>query len=135
MSTRSNIAILNEDNSITSIYCHFDGYIDGVGKLLYDHYNTRDKVIKLIENGDITYLDESCECPDGHSFKTPKDGYTVYYGRDRNEMGCEPISFHKDELDHYFNNDYGYVFYSETNEWYVKGYETYGVWKQLKEFV
>jgi hypothetical protein len=32
MATRSNIAIENQDRTVSSIYCHFDGYIDEVGK-------------------------------------------------------------------------------------------------------
>jgi hypothetical protein len=34
MSTRSRIAIENQNGSVTSIYCHFDGYISGVGKTI-----------------------------------------------------------------------------------------------------
>jgi hypothetical protein len=32
MSTRSRIAIENQNGSVTSVYCHFDGYISGVEK-------------------------------------------------------------------------------------------------------
>ena len=39
MSTRSNIAIENQDGSITSLYCHFDGYLQHVGKILADNYS------------------------------------------------------------------------------------------------
>lgn len=31
MATRSTYGILNSDKSVTSAYCHFDGYIEGVG--------------------------------------------------------------------------------------------------------
>jgi len=37
MATRSNIAIENQDGTVSAIYCHFDGYIDGVGEILYEH--------------------------------------------------------------------------------------------------
>jgi len=42
MATRSNIGIVNEDGSVTGIYCHWDGYPENnkvttkVGKLVYD---------------------------------------------------------------------------------------------------
>jgi hypothetical protein len=39
MSTRSNVAIINKDNSITASYIHHDGYISGVGGQLLEHYN------------------------------------------------------------------------------------------------
>ena len=71
MATRSRIAIENQDGTVQSIYCHFDGYIDGVGKTLFNHYD-REKLEKLIELGDISSLDESTED-------------TVAYARDRGE--------------------------------------------------
>ena len=39
MSTRSSVAIINKDNSITASYIHHDGYISGVGGQLLEHYN------------------------------------------------------------------------------------------------
>jgi hypothetical protein len=71
MSTRSRIAIENESGIVNSIYCHFDGYVDGVGKTLFNHYD-KEKLQKLIELGDISSLGESTED-------------TVAYCRDRGE--------------------------------------------------
>lgn len=36
------------------IYCHYDGYIDGVGKELLENYNTREKALNLISCGDCS---------------------------------------------------------------------------------
>jgi hypothetical protein len=71
MSTRSRIAIEKQDGTVKSIYCHFDGYVDGVGKTLFNHYD-KEKLEKLIELGDISVLHESTE-------------NTVAYHRDRGE--------------------------------------------------
>jgi hypothetical protein len=71
MSTRSRIAIEKESGIVNSIYCHFDGYVDGVGKTLFNHYD-KEKLQKLIELGDISSLGESTED-------------TVAYCRDRGE--------------------------------------------------
>jgi hypothetical protein len=71
MATRSRIAIENEDGSVKSIYCHFDGYLSGVGKTLFNHYD-KEKLEKLIELGDISSLEASPES-------------TVAYCRDRGE--------------------------------------------------
>jgi len=60
MATRSRIAIENEDGSVKSIYCHFDGYLSGVGKTLFNHYD-KEKLEKLIELGDISSLENSTE--------------------------------------------------------------------------
>jgi len=71
MATRSRIAIENQDETITSIYCHFDGYLEGVGKKLFEHYD-REKTEKLIELGNISVLGESTL-------------NTIAYHRDRGE--------------------------------------------------
>jgi hypothetical protein len=72
MSTRSRIAIENQDGTVTSIYCHWDGYTSAVGKMLEKWYTTQAKVEALIELGDISSLD-----------MTPTS--TVAYARDRGE--------------------------------------------------
>jgi hypothetical protein len=71
MATRCRIAIENESGIVKSIYCHFDGYIDGVGKVLFEHYD-KEKLEKLIELGDISVLGTSTE-------------NTIAYCRDRGE--------------------------------------------------
>jgi hypothetical protein len=58
MSTRSRIAIENQDGTVDSIYCHFDGYVSSVGKTLFNHYD-QGKLEKLLELGDISVLKES----------------------------------------------------------------------------
>jgi hypothetical protein len=72
MSTRSRIAIENQNGSVKSIYCHFDGYLSGVGRLLKEYYTTQPKVEALIELGNISALE-----------MTPES--TVAYARDRGE--------------------------------------------------
>jgi hypothetical protein len=58
MATRSRIAIENQDGTVDSIYCHFDGYVDSVGKTLFEHYD-QEKLERLLELGDISSLGES----------------------------------------------------------------------------
>jgi hypothetical protein len=71
MATRSRIAIENQDGTVKSIYCHWDGYLSNNGKILFDHFD-REKLEKLIELGDISSLGTSTE-------------NTVAYCRDRGE--------------------------------------------------
>lgn len=64
MSTRSLIGIMNKDGSITNVYCHFDGYLDGVGITLVENYDTEEKIYELLERGDMSSLGEkvgTCE--------------------------------------------------------------------------
>jgi len=63
MSTRSLVAIELPDGKVKSIYVHSDGYVEGNGKLLVNHYATYDKAIKLFDYGDCSYLGETTnEC-------------------------------------------------------------------------
>lgn len=61
MSTRSYIGICNSDFSVDAIYCHYDGYINGVGQTLFDYYKTEDVIRKLIALGDIRGLCEKID--------------------------------------------------------------------------
>lgn len=65
MATRSRIAIENQDGTVTSIYCHFDGYLSEVGKTLFENYN-REKLEKLIELGSISSLDPTPETTEAY---------------------------------------------------------------------
>lgn len=68
MSTRSNIARLNSDGSVDVIYCHWDGYLTGVGMGLVLHYDTKKPMNDLIALGDISSLRDTIE-------ETAKEAY------------------------------------------------------------
>jgi hypothetical protein len=54
MSTRSRIGIQLKNDSILSVYHHWDGYPEWLGRILKTHYNSRDKVAELIDGGDMS---------------------------------------------------------------------------------
>ena len=54
MSTRSRIGILLPDDSILSVYHHWDGYPEWLGRILKQHYNTKEKVAELIDGGNMS---------------------------------------------------------------------------------
>ena len=56
MSTRCRIGIENKNGTIASIYCHHDGYLEGVGEILVNHYKAEEKIRKLMELGDMSSL-------------------------------------------------------------------------------
>ena len=61
MSTRSEIAIENKDGSISSIYCHSDGYIEHNGCCLNKYYNSYDLALSIINQNDCSYLGATIE--------------------------------------------------------------------------
>ncbi len=121
MATRSRIGIENEDGTVSSIYCHWDGYPSHNGKLLVENYQDREKVEALIALGSISSLNkEVSPSSKDHSFDKPMEGVTVAYHRDRGEDYYPPRL--NESRDDYFeddNEEYGYLFTKE-GEWLVK---------------
>lgn len=87
MGTRSEIGIQNQDGTIESIYCHWDGYPAHNGYILFKHYRAEEKVRELISYGDMSSLKEatSPQPRTKHSFDKPQKNICVYYHRDRGE--------------------------------------------------
>ena len=56
MGTRSRIGIQLSDDSILSVYCHWDGYPEFNGVKLLEHFNSYEKAAELIDGGDISSL-------------------------------------------------------------------------------
>ena len=56
MGTRSRIGIQLADESILSVYCHYDGYPEFNGAKLVEHFNSYDDAAELIDGGDISCL-------------------------------------------------------------------------------
>lgn len=56
MGTRSRIGIELPDHSVVSVYCHWDGYPEGNGKTLVQHYLNHQDVAELIDGGGMSSL-------------------------------------------------------------------------------
>ena len=61
MATRSFIGIQNSNGTITGVYCHHDGYLDGVGKTLQENYTTASAVDELVSLGSLSSLGEDLD--------------------------------------------------------------------------
>jgi hypothetical protein len=107
MATRSRIAVELEKGKVISVYCHNDGYIDGVGQRLmrmFPNGTDPESVQDYVKMGDRSTIDLS-------------------YKQWRDEK-CPPLK-HKSVPD-FFNGDieqYGYLYTAE-GEWLVKSYES-----------
>lgn len=119
MSTRFTIAIEKKDKSIKGIYGHFDGYPIGAGIILKEHFQNEEKIKRLIELGNLSILAPSIDKPEGHSYKTPIDGHSVFYNRDRGEMLA--IATAEDYKQFLAQNEQEYNYVFKDGQWYCNG--------------
>ena len=98
MGTRSTIALEYADGTVGQVYCHWDGYLENNGMILYKHYVDPFKTRELMDLGDISSLGKNIG--EQHPFSPHFDegsriaydlaqaqGATTFYGRDRGEKG------------------------------------------------
>ena len=120
MATRSRIGMEQPNGEVRSIYCHWDGYPEGVGATLQEHYTNPEKVAALIALGDISSLGRFVDVNIPgvvHTFDNPDEGVTVAYHRDRGEEFRAPRvdasveAFSRSDIE-----EYGYVF-TQSGEW------------------
>jgi hypothetical protein len=97
MATRSTIAVIHEDGTVSQIYCHSDGYLSYNGQLLVDHYNSRLAAEFLVSKGDLSVLGkkvgQKLNFNDSMEYEDHVAKQCRYYGRDREETGTEPRVF------------------------------------------
>lgn len=111
MGTRSTIAIQMPDGTILRIYCQFDGYLKGNGKILQEHYSTPDKLMELIQMGDMSSLGPTlaeCEFYHRDCNKSIKETEAEEYGSVAEWMGNIDYVFH----------EYNYIM-MKNGKWYV----------------
>ena len=59
MSTRSAIIVKRKDQYAKGVYCHYDGYLNGIGRTLLRNFDTPDKVEELVCGGDIRCIESN----------------------------------------------------------------------------
>jgi hypothetical protein len=125
MATRSTIGILL-NGRVNAIYCHWDGYPEGVGATLARHYQEISKVNQLIDIGNISSLKE--EIGEAHDFNQPTENWCVAYGRDRKEAMQWSRSFSSiqdwvtnfnsgEEFFYLYANGLGWQYSQDGSEW------------------
>jgi hypothetical protein len=120
MATRSYIGVRNLDASVDYIYCHFDGYPEGVGATLTKYYDNIDKVNALLKLGDLSVL--GMFLGEKHDFDKPVRGWCRAYGRDRGEENVSAKNGDYTKLIEDRNVDYVYVFDGD----YWEAFDTHG---------
>tara|TARA_Y100001973_G_C5179694_1_gene324088 strand:+ start:61 stop:465 length:405 start_codon:yes stop_codon:yes gene_type:complete len=103
MATRSRIGLRLADDSILSVYHHWDGYPEWLGVTLNKKFNTKDQVAELLDGGDISCIDSDS------NWDREKVELHVQYYNDRGEH-TEP-RLDVNEQDFFDNNEeYAYIF-------------------------
>jgi hypothetical protein len=116
MATRSTIALEFADGTVQQVYCHWDGYLSGVGQQLVEDYSDPFELRDLIDGGDMSTIGEP---------------YT-----DRGEELC--IRKFKDFADYAKNGqdeEYDYILRPVDGKavWFVRCYSTDGKWVTMAE--
>ena len=111
MATRSRIGIQLADESILSVYCHWDGYPEFNGVKLVEHFNTREKVSSLIDGGDISSLWTNL---DWNNETLPETGPLYYSSRGEDS----PPRLDANKYDYLADGceEYHYIF-TRNNQW------------------
>ena len=78
MATRSRIGYVLKDDSIVSVYHHWDGYPEWLGNILNKHYNEDEKVRELIDGGNMS----SCYTDTDDETGEQVEPHVNYYGGD-----------------------------------------------------
>jgi hypothetical protein len=99
MSTNSYIGIENQDGTVDYIYCHFDGYVAGVGTALLLAYRTPEAARALVDSGDQSSLG---------------DPYSAHPDEVWNDI--RPRNIHNVGLFAKIST-YTYLFSADTNSW------------------
>jgi hypothetical protein len=121
MGTRSTIAIEFADNSVSQVYCHWDGYLSNNGQILQTEYMDPFKVRELIDLGDFSSLRETVEETAEGAYKDGSDARR-YMNVDEYFEECQ-------------QEEYDYILRQVEGEavWFVRCYATDGLWVTLGE--
>ena len=104
MSTRSTISVVQKDNSVKSVYCHFDCYIsNGVGEYLKSYFNSYKCANDVISEGDLSSVY-------GENFES-------YYSKRGEDINIEYFSNLESFYDNKDKQEFNYLFIN--NEWQV----------------
>ena len=87
MSIRAQIGYMNNEGQVRAIYSHSDGYVEGLGRMLVEHYNSHILANALIDMGGVFSIGKRINPPTdaahGFDYKIRHKDTCVFYHRDR----------------------------------------------------
>jgi len=127
MATRAMIAFLDDDKQLVTTYNHYDGYPEGLGKLLQKFYNDERAAEELAGEGYVSYLDPEDGSINAKNQDEP--GYKIIDADDAFTAGM----MIGDEVKG-MGGDYGYIWVKELGKWItVKNQGGDSIAKQLED--
>ena len=112
MATRARIGLELKDGSVLSVYHHWDGYPEWLGRILKTHYNAKSLVEELIDGGDMSscWTEDRFSIDPTHGWKVQEYGPQYYSQRGED---CPPRL--DKNLSEYLQNseEYSYVYTQE----------------------
>ena len=126
--TRSQFGKIDKRGNITSTYVHNDGYPSHMVSVIKGYKAKDVDTILNLGKAGISFLDK--EIGDKHDFNKPKKGWTIFYGRDRNETGDTTTKDSIKNIEEYLKDvandagaEYVYLYDERDGKWY--GADTY----------
>ena len=127
MATRAMIAFLDDDKQLVTTYNHYDGYPEGLGKVLNKFYNDERAAEELAGEGYVSYLDPEDGSINAKNQDEP--GYKIIDADDAFTAGM----MIGDEVKG-MGGDYGYVWIKELGKWItIKNHGGDSMAKQLED--
>lgn len=125
MSTRSCIGARCKDGKTRSVYCHYDGYLGHVGLILFNEYNTQEKIEELLSHGEIDSLASTV-------------ARTDFYHRDTGaDLAIGVGDTFEDSILRKFVYDYEYLW--KDGQWWVRSYGgtwyIFGTWIPREDWI
>jgi len=136
MGTRSTIALEYADGTVGQVYCHWDGYLEHNGMILYKHYSNPFVLRDLMDLGDLSSLRPTIGAK--HAFskfdlatqieqrmhEEATENMCTFYGRDRGESGTGQRMFadYESYVSEHQHEEYEYILRRD-GQWYVKCHE------------
>ena len=108
MATRSRIGLLVGDESVVSVYHHWDGQPHWLGVTLREKYTTKEQIEELLDGGDI-----SCIESDTNWEREECEPHVLYY----NARGEDTEPRFDQSVEDYLANGEEYAYLFENNEW------------------
>lgn len=117
MSTKSLIYREVSEGKYEGIYCHWDGYIEHNGMLLYIFYNTEAKVKELIDLGFLSELGAKIGTKVDFQKRVEDEAYF-------NETFNQCVAYHRDkgekkEILYKLDTDAHYIYIFKKGKWFV----------------